>query len=195
MTRQGSRAARLGRRAGTVAMTLVVLLCAAWVFPALLGYERHVITGGSMSGAFEKGSVAFARAVPVEDLGLGDVITYQPPTDSGVSTLVTHRIVSSDVDDAGRTVWVTQGDANADPDPWEFSLTRPTQPVVEFTAPWLGYLFVALADRELRLLLIGVPSALLALTALLEVARALRSEPEEAATTTVPSVGGAATRG
>ena len=90
----------------------------AYVVPGLLGYERYVITGGSMSGTFESGSVVFEKPVPVKDLVVGDVITYLPPPDSGVSTLVTHRIIEIAPGKDAATVFQTQGDANPDPDPW-----------------------------------------------------------------------------
>lgn len=173
----------LARRAvGWTANLLLVgitLAALAWLLPSALGYERYVITGGSMSGSFEKGSLAFEKPVPVEDLQVGDVITYQPPASAGTSDLVTHRIVEITEDRRGRTVFNTKGDANADVDPWTFRLQQPTQPVLEFTVPYAGNALIALADRETRMLVIGGPAALIALIALVELVRALfRSEPE-----------------
>ncbi|QCX28496.1 signal peptidase I [Nocardioides jishulii] len=156
-------------------LVAVVLGCAAYVAPGLFGYERYVITGGSMSGTFEKGSLAFEKRVPVAELEVGDVITYLPPADSGVSTLVTHRITSIEPGEDGTRVMQTQGDANPDPDPWEFSLTAPTQPVVAQTVPHLGHVFIALANPQVRVLVIGGPAALIALLALRDLIVALRS--------------------
>ncbi|GAA1166631.1 hypothetical protein GCM10009584_04510 [Ornithinimicrobium humiphilum] len=178
---------RLARITGNLALATVVLACAAYLLPHFLGYERYVITGGSMSGSIEKGSVVFEKARPVEELAVGDVITYLPPAGSGATTLVTHRIVEIDTDDAGQLVFRTQGDANADVDPWTFSLVDDTQPVVEHTVPYLGHALIALADRGTRMILIGVPSGAIALLALVELVRALRErtetddEPHEAA--------------
>ena len=155
---------------------LATLAGLAYLAPSLLGYERYVITGGSMSGTFEKGSIAFEKPVPVDQLQVGDVITYQPPADSGVSTLVTHRIVSREPLETGGLQFRTQGDANADPDPWQFQLAQAKQPVVEHTVPWLGYVFVALADRDTRMLAIGLPAALIALLSLVELAGAIREQ-------------------
>ncbi len=165
---------RIGRVLVNLGLVAVTLLCAAYLVPSLAGYERYVITGGSMSGTFEKGSIAFERPVPVGDLAVGDVITYQPPPDSGVSNLVTHRIVERRAGEDGATVFRTQGDANADPDPWTFSLVEGSQPVVAFTVPTLGYVFVALADRDVRMLVIGVPAALVALASLGQLVTGLR---------------------
>lgn len=155
---------------------LVTLIVASigWIVPSLLGYDRYVITGGSMSGAIERGSVVFEKPVPVEDLVVGDVITYVPPADSGVHNLVTHRIVEMETTPDGLQLLRTQGDANPDPDPWQFSLTAPTQPVVEFTVPVVGYAFTALADPDVRMLIIGVPAGLVALLAGIELVRAVR---------------------
>ncbi|KQO36058.1 signal peptidase I [Aeromicrobium sp. Leaf245] len=173
---------RTPRRASRVLPVIVnsLLLVAtvaglAYLAPSLLGYERYVITGGSMSGSIEKGAVAFEKATPVADLAVGDVITYQPPADSGVTNLVTHRITDIATSESGAPLFRTQGDANPQPDPWSFSLTAPDQPVVEFHVPHVGWALVALADRDTRLLVIGVPAGLIALVSAVELVGALRS--------------------
>src|SRR5215211_1501787 len=68
-------------------------LAATMLLPAAFGYQRYVITGGSMQGTYDRGSIVFDKAVPVSDLEVGDVITYTPPASSGVDGLITHRIV------------------------------------------------------------------------------------------------------
>ena len=168
--------ARLTRWTINVLLVAVTVVAAAYLVPSLFGYERYVITGGSMSGTFEKGSIAFEKPVDVSDLAVGDVITYQPPSDSGVDTLVTHRIVKTGRDENGVRVFRTQGDANPDRDPWKFSLDDGTQPVVQHTVPYVGYALIALAERRTRMLVIGVPAALIALLSLVELAGALRRE-------------------
>src|SRR6478735_9972746 len=54
-------------------VTLLVLL------PIGLGLERYVMTGSSMAGGIDRGSIAFERVVPVSDLRVGDVITFAEP--------------------------------------------------------------------------------------------------------------------
>lgn len=166
--------ARLTRLVVNLVLVGVTVISAAYLVPTLLGYERYVITGGSMSGAFEKGSIAFERPVPVAELEVGDVITYLPPPDSGVTTLVTHRIVDERTGQDETRTFRTQGDANLDPDPWKFTLDQGTQPVVTYTVPALGYVFLALADRETRMLVVGIPAGLIALASLVELVGALR---------------------
>jgi signal peptidase I len=182
----------------TVVVVVVMLGCAAWLLPTAFGYERYVITGGSMSGTFEKGSIAFEEEVPVEQLRVGDVITYQPPADSGTSSLVTHRIVSIRPGEDGRPLLRTKGDANDSIDPWRFSLTGSGQPVVRHTVPYVGHGFIALADRDTRMLVIGVPAALIALLALRDLVRAVRprrsGEASAAAAVPAQAVPGQAVR-
>ncbi|MGJ9373898.1 signal peptidase I [Nesterenkonia sp. CF4.4] len=157
-----------------LAAIATVVLAGIFLLPGLAGYERYVITGASMSGTFERGSLAFAEAVPVEDLAVGDIITYLPPPDSGIAELVTHRIV--DVDSSGEEpTFQTRGDANSSADPWIFGLDDPTQARVEATIPGLGWVFLALADREIRMLIIGIPAGIVGVLSLIEVVRALRS--------------------
>jgi len=175
-------AARALNTVVTLAAVVVVLAGAAWILPSALGYERYVITGGSMSGTFEKGSVVFTQPVAEEDLAVGDVVTYVPPADSGVTTLVTHRIHDIRTRN-GVLSFRTKGDANPDPDPWRFSLDAETQPVVAFHVPVVGHALIALADRDTRVLLIGIPAGVVALLALAELLKALRG-----------GVGGAAVR-
>jgi signal peptidase len=157
-----------------IVMVLATVAGVGYLAPSLFGFERYVITGGSMSGTFEKGSIAFEQRVPVGDVKIGDVITYLPPADSGTNHLVTHRVISDTILPTGVRQLQTQGDANPDPDPWKFSLTEATQPVVRTTVPHVGWVFVGLADRELRMVVIGVPAALIALGSLVELTRGLR---------------------
>lgn len=167
-------AARAGSWLVNIVMIVATVAGVGYLAPSLFGFERYVITGGSMSGTFEKGSIAFEKRVPVEDVAVGDVITYLPPADSGTNHLVTHRVISDTVLPNGVRQLQTQGDANPDPDPWKFSLTESTQPVVRTTVPYVGWVFVGLADRDIRMVVIGVPAALIALGSLLELTRGVR---------------------
>ena len=177
--------ARAGRRAAgllvNLAIAAVLLVSAGFVVPGVLGYERYVIVGNSMASTFERGAVAFEELVPVADLEVGDVITYQPPAESGLSNLVTHRIVSIRETPRG-PLFRTRGDANGAPDPWTFRLDESEQPRVVATVPLVGHAFIALADRDTRMLAVGLPAALVALHALVELLRMLvrgrrRTEP------------------
>jgi signal peptidase I len=150
---------------GTLALIVCLALAAIMLLPALLGYQRYVITGGSMTGTIDRGSIAFDKPVPVEQLRIGDVITYRPPG-AAPGHRVTHRIVAIRRARGNRLEFRTKGDANRSPDPWRFVLRGPTQARVAFHVPYAGYALSALMDRDTRMLVIGLPALVLALSLL-----------------------------
>jgi signal peptidase len=149
--------------------------------PALLGLDRYVITGDSMAGAYDRGSIVYERQVAVGELEVGDVITYTPPPGAGPQGKVTHRIVSIE-ERAGERVFRTKGDANRARDPWTFTLDQPVQARVEFAIPYLGYAFAALSVREVRMVVIGAPALLVAVALLAGLWREAGAEAERAGT-------------
>lgn len=169
------RSARIAGALGNLAVLGLMLLAVAYVLPSLLGFQRYVITGGSMQGTYDKGSVVFEKVVPTSQLRVGDVITYIPPASSGVTNLVTHRIVSAEPGTKG-IVYRTKGDANPSIDPWTFTLDRAEQVVVEFDVPHVGWALLYLADPSHRKLVVGVPAGLIALASILEAFRNARRE-------------------
>lgn len=134
--------------------------------PAALGYQRYVIVSDSMTGTYDRGSLVYDKVVPTAGLGVGDVITYQPPRSAGPEGRVTHRIFAITHDRQGARVYRTKGDANPAPDPWQFTLPRPKQARVTFHVPFVGYAFAALAIRQVRMLVIGLPALLVAFSLL-----------------------------
>lgn len=169
------------RRAGRVLTALLTLAAIALtllvIAPRLLGYHTYAITSGSMTGAVDAGSLVISRAVPVEELDLGDVITYAPPADTGIDHLVTHRIVDIDLADDGTRTFRTKGDANQSDDPWTFALDAPTQARMSLAVPLAGRPLLLLADPHTRTIAIGVPAALIFLLAAWDFLRALRATP------------------
>lgn len=157
------------------------LLCAAaaavMLLPAVLGYQRYVITSGSMTGTYDTGSIVYDKVVPAASLTVGDVITYAPPAGKSPTALVTHRIASITADpQSGERVFVTKGDHNAVVDPWTFKLRGATQAQVAFGIPYAGFAFAFLGDPAHRQLVIGLPAALIALLVLLGMVREARAE-------------------
>jgi signal peptidase len=166
------------QRFGTVLATALCAACLGlaglMLLPGLLGYQRYVITSGSMTGTYDRGSIVFDDVVAVSDLRVGDAITYTPPPGSGPSGRITHRIVWIGSDQFGRSALRTQGDANESADPWTFTLNGPTQARVAFHVPYVGYVLSALAIRQARMLLIGLPALLIAVAIVLGFRRDVR---------------------
>jgi signal peptidase I len=154
----------LVRRAlGLLLCAVALVLAIAVLVPALLGFQRYVITSGSMSGTYDRGSLVFDRVVATSSLRTGDVITFRPPGQAG---LVTHRIVSASVV-GGQRVFTTRGDANRTADVWgALTLRDDRQARVAFHVPYVGYGIAALSDRGVRMVVIGLPALLIAISTL-----------------------------
>ena len=154
----------LGKVATGLCVAALVFVVAAIVIPGLLGLQRYVITGGSMTGTIPKGAVIYSRITPVAQLKVGDIITFNPP---GVSGAVTHRIVAVETGPDGRPAFQTKGDFNETADPWNpVTLNEPQQARYVFQVPVLGYVLAALSMRTVRIALIGLPAVLIALSLL-----------------------------
>lgn len=176
---QTASAGDLFARARSVASWLLIggacALAAVMLLPAAFGYQRYVVTGGSMTGTIDRGSVVFDKPVPVRDLRVGDVITYKPPPGAHVTGLVTHRIVWAGRDPHGNRSFRTKGDFNESADSWRFTLTAPTQARVAAHIPLIGYPLAALATRRIRMFVIGLPALLIGIA----VAVRLWKDPED----------------
>lgn len=170
----GTPARRAGRILSTVFCAGCLALAGLMLLPGLAGYERYVITSGSMTGSLPRGSLVFDEVVPVSELAVGDAITYTPPPGAGPTGPITHRIAWIGVDQFERRVFRTKGDANAAPDPWTFALDDSRQARVAFHVPYVGYVYSALGIREVRMLVIGLPALLLALALVVRVRREAR---------------------
>lgn len=152
------------RLASACAIGAALALGLCVLVPAALGFQRYVITSGSMTGTtYDRGSLVFDRVVATSSLRKGDVITFRPPGQTG---LVTHRIVAVQVV-RGQRVFTTKGDANRTADIWgPLTLHDARQARVAFHAPYVGYGIAALSDRRVRMLLIGLPALLIAISTL-----------------------------
>jgi signal peptidase len=157
---------RLGAVASNVALLAALAFGVLMIVPAALGYQRYVILTGSMTGTYDRGSIVYDRAVPVQRLRVGDPITYSPPAGFSSHDRVTHRIFTIGHGRGGVTTYRTKGDANRVPDVWTFQLDKPTQERVAFHVPYAGYALALLSIRRYRMFLLGIPALLVALTVL-----------------------------
>jgi signal peptidase I len=153
-----------GKLATGLCAAALVLAVAVLIVPGLLGLQRYVITGGSMTGTIPKGAVIYSRITPVGQLKLGDIITFTPP---GMTSAVTHRIIAVEAGPDGSPAFRTKGDFNDAADPWNpVMLNEPQQARYVFQVPVLGYVLAALGVRTVRIALIGLPAVLIALSLL-----------------------------
>ena len=91
-----------------------------------------------MEPAYHVGSLVYVKETEVEELEVGDVITFR----LGGSALGTHRIVDI-VEEEGEREFITKGDAN---DIEDGAPVRESNIVgkVRFSIPYMGYLIVGI---------------------------------------------------
>lgn len=75
--------------------------------PSIMGYRSMTVLSGSMRPMLEPGDMIITKSPKVEDIQVGDVITYRV----GNKNLVTHRVVDV-LKEEEQIRFQTQGDAN-----------------------------------------------------------------------------------
>lgn len=139
----GSVVARwAGRAAIAIAVTVFALLA---IGPQTGRYRTLTVLTASMQPTFPAGSVVLSVPIPIEEVSVGDVITYSIPVDD--HRVVTHRVV--EVLRPG--VVRTQGDANNTVDPWVAELKGQTAWKAQARVPGLGYALEALSGEAARM--------------------------------------------
>jgi signal peptidase I len=118
---------------------VLVTLTAAFlvtILPALAGASVLTVRSPSMQPALPIGLVVVIRPRPVEQIAVGDVITFvdRDPASAG-TRVVTHRVV----DIAAGPAFRTRGDANIDAD-LGLVAAADVMGVEWYTVPWVGRL-------------------------------------------------------
>lgn len=121
----------------SLALTVGVLgFLALAVGPHLLGYRTAVMLTGSMTGTIDPGDLVVSVPKDADDVRVGDILTFRTPTaDHYVET---HRVVDVRHEADGAIVVRTQGDANAEPDPWRATIDGQTVWRTAYVVPHAG---------------------------------------------------------
>lgn len=122
--------------AWVVILVAVFMVAVAVLIPRIAGATPYTILTSSMEPQYPPGTLVVVRGTPVDQIGVGSVITFQ--LESGRSTVVTHRVVKKSTAADGETVFTTQGDANDGPDP-EPVLPVQVKGTVWYAVPKLGW--------------------------------------------------------
>jgi signal peptidase len=144
--------------AWSVILLATAVLAIAVLVPRMAGATPYVILTGSMEPQMPPGTLVVVRSVDPGAITTGSVITYQ--LESGNPTVVTHRVRSVGLDAAGEWRFVTQGDANNDPDPRQ---VMPVQIKGErwYYVPYLGYVTSVTTGQQHQIALVVVVVGLL----------------------------------
>ena len=147
---------------------LVIVMVIAMVFfvvqgkitggpPMIAGHHMYIVLSGSMSPAFDTGSVIFVEPMEPEDIREGDIITYRGLGDS--SLLTTHRVMG--IEGSGQDLeFITKGDANDVNDPYPIPGENLVGRVV-MSVPYLGFLMGFGQSKQGLLVLVVIPGVLL----------------------------------
>lgn len=141
--------------------------------PSVFGYRIYMVLSGSMSPAFDTGSMVFVRPQDPAEIRKGDIITY-----SGESSdmLTTHRVV--DVLNEEGVKFVTRGDANNVNDPKPV----PAENVVgrvHGSLPYIGYIMGFAQTRQGLIFLVFIPGTLVILFEIRNIFKYMKEAEEE----------------
>jgi signal peptidase len=134
-----AEAGLLSYLAASLSAALLILIAGVAVLviglPAAVGGLPLTVLTGSMEPGLPPGTLVVMRPTPVEDIRVGDVITYQ--IESGQPAVVSHRVIAKTSDTRYGVIFTTQGDNNdvADPPVMEIQVRG----TLWYSIPWLGW--------------------------------------------------------
>lgn len=148
-----------------LALTTLVLVVLVFILlqsrisgdtPTVAGYQIYIVLSGSMRPAFNAGSIVLVRQLEPNAVRVGDIITFL--ASKHADDLIVHRVVA--VNQTVPHSFTTRGDANNMND----VLPVPAGNLVgrvEYSIPYLGYLFSFVRSRMGILLLVIGPAILM----------------------------------
>lgn len=135
------------RKNGSVtswALVAVFTLVLVGFNTGLFGVHPSLIGSGSMSPSLMVGDIVITQYVPVEEIRVGDVISFREYGQS-----IIHRVVKI-MNDADQVSLITQGDANNTPDPPVTSSSYEGK--VVFIIPKIGWVSIFIRNALVGLL-------------------------------------------
>ncbi len=148
--------------------------------PSIAGHQIYIVLSGSMSPAFDTGSVVLVKPVDPTTIEMGDIITFSGA--AGGPTMLTHRVIR--VNEEGGLSFYTRGDANAIDDP----IPVPAREVigkVSLAIPYAGYIMDFARTKRGLLSIVIIPGILVIILELRNLFRyAVEEEARKKAETT-----------
>ena len=147
----------LGVSISAAVLTLMLAVAVLVVgLPAVLGGSAMTVLTQSMEPGLPPGTLVVVKPTPVDEIALGDVITYQ--IRSGEAAVVSHRVIEKTYVD-GEVTFITQGDNNDLPD------AEPVRPIqiqgtIWYSLPLLGWVNLLLTGQHRGVVLAVVAGGL-----------------------------------
>lgn len=153
-----------------VIFAMLAVLAACVLVPRLGGGTPYTILTGSMRATYPPGTLVVTRPVPIDQISIGDVVTYQIAP--GRPTVATHRVIGTTVAEDGAPRLITQGDSNAAPDA-ELVRAAQVKGTVWYSVPVLGRANVLLDTSQHQGVVVTVGAGLLLYAAFMLVSAAV----------------------
>lgn len=145
---------------GLLLLIAIVVPFVIYAIPGAVGAEgSYVVLSGSMEPSISTGDVVIVDGVDPANIEERDVITYLR---NDADTPTTHRVVGIN-EEGGELSFVTQGDANDQPDASPVAASEVMGQVV-FTIPYIGYVIEFVNTPTGLIALVVVPFVLLLLS-------------------------------
>lgn len=104
----------------TVSLVVLIVLTGMQRFSnkgSFFGYRIFTVASGSMIPMYEIGDTLLVKNVPIEDITIGDAVTYQTSLTNGQRVNITHEVIDVEQDEMGKYAFHTKGIANNVEDP------------------------------------------------------------------------------
>lgn len=141
---------------------IVLVLLGVFFIPQCMGFQPYNIQTASMTPKYPVGSMIYVKKAALEDLEVGDVITYRTSSEGG--WVVTHRLTQ--VDKQTGTL-VTKGDANNTED-GSISYSSVIGKATNFAIPFLGALVTQYQNSYGKVITVACIVVLLALSFIID---------------------------
>ncbi len=155
-------------------LVVLIVLCAVFLMGSrIMGYQVYTVISGSMEPKYKVGDLIYVKDVDVNQIKVGDPITFILNEDLVVAT---HRVVRVDAENQR---FYTKGDANEieDSDPVHFNNVIG---VPQFSIPKLGYVSDFVQNPPGMYITIGVGIVLILLVFLPDMIGKKKKEDAEA---------------
>ena len=151
-----------GLSAGLLAL-VVGLGLAVVVVPLIAGATPLTVLTRSMEPTLPPGTLVVVTPTPVDDIKIGDVMTYQ--IKSGDAAVISHRVIEIRSGSDGLRTFVTKGDNNDAAD--EPVIEAQVKGTVWYSVPLVGYVSSNIMGPNRSLIIPIAGAALLAYAALM----------------------------
>jgi signal peptidase len=101
--------------AGALLLVVIALALILIIVPKIAGATPLTVLTASMEPRYPPGTLIYVLPVKIDDIRIGDVITYQ--IQSGNPAVISHRVIAINSPAKGSRTFILKGDNNSSPDP------------------------------------------------------------------------------